>query len=79
MYNKALRLSSYSMTGGSMTMGQITNHMSVDATNILNSFQWIHYIWSIPYLVTYLDSVLTFAHIAAIASDFMTSKIRVKG
>ncbi|XP_063952974.1 ATP-binding cassette sub-family C member 9-like [Lytechinus pictus] len=51
VYSKALRLSSYSMTGGSMTMGQITNHMSVDATNILNSFQWIHYIWSIPYLV----------------------------
>ncbi|XP_030838922.1 ATP-binding cassette sub-family C member 9 isoform X2 [Strongylocentrotus purpuratus] len=51
VYSKALRLSSYSMTGGSMTMGQITNHMSVDATNILNSFQWIHYVWSIPYLV----------------------------
>lgn len=25
-----------------MTTGQITNHMLVDATNILNGFQWIH-------------------------------------
>ncbi|XP_071960045.1 ATP-binding cassette sub-family C member 8-like [Antedon mediterranea] len=49
VYDKALNLSTWTMTGGSMTMGQITNLMSVDAMNLLNSFQWVHYIWSIPY------------------------------
>ncbi|KAJ8047637.1 ATP-binding cassette sub-family C member 8 [Holothuria leucospilota] len=48
VYNKALRLSTWTISGGEMTTGQITNHMSVDATNILNCFQWIHYIWAIP-------------------------------
>ncbi|XP_022081106.1 ATP-binding cassette sub-family C member 8-like isoform X2 [Acanthaster planci] len=51
IYDKSLRLSSYTISGGSMTMGQITNHMSVDTTNILNSTQWVHYIWSIPFLI----------------------------
>ncbi|XP_071490287.1 ATP-binding cassette sub-family C member 9-like [Diadema antillarum] len=51
VYSKSLCLSSYSISGGSMTMGQITNHMSVDANNILNSVQWVHYVWSIPYLL----------------------------
>ncbi|XP_038067451.1 ATP-binding cassette sub-family C member 9-like [Patiria miniata] len=51
IYDKSLRLSSYTMSGGYMTMGQITNHMSVDTTNILNSAQWFHYIWSIPFVI----------------------------
>ncbi|XP_033646525.1 ATP-binding cassette sub-family C member 9-like [Asterias rubens] len=52
IYDKSLRLSSYTMTGGAMTMGQITNHMSVDTTNILNSTQWVHYVWSIPFVIS---------------------------
>ena len=37
----------------SMTMGLITNHMlvHVDALNLMNSVQWVHYIWPIPYQV----------------------------
>ena len=52
MYDKALCLSSWTISGGSMTMGLITNHMSVDALNLMNSVQWVHYIWSIPYQVS---------------------------
>ncbi|XP_033104385.1 ATP-binding cassette sub-family C member 9-like, partial [Anneissia japonica] len=47
VYDKALKLSTWTMTGGSMTMGQITNLMSVDAMNLLNSAQWVHYIWRV--------------------------------
>ncbi|XP_072027512.1 ATP-binding cassette sub-family C member 9-like [Amphiura filiformis] len=61
VYDKALCLSSWTISGGSMTMGVITNHMSVDATNLMNSMQWVHYVWSIPYqlagylLILYLE------------------------
>ncbi|XP_072027511.1 ATP-binding cassette sub-family C member 9-like isoform X2 [Amphiura filiformis] len=52
VYDKALCLSSWTISGGSMTMGLITNHMSVDALNLMNSMQWVHYVWSIPYVLT---------------------------
>ncbi|XP_038069146.1 ATP-binding cassette sub-family C member 9-like isoform X2 [Patiria miniata] len=48
VYEKSLRLSTYATTGGMMTVGQITNHMSTDAMNILFMFQTINYMWSIP-------------------------------
>ncbi|XP_022081543.1 ATP-binding cassette sub-family C member 9-like [Acanthaster planci] len=48
VYQKALRLSTYATTGGMMTVGQITNHMSTDAMNVLFMFQTINYLWSIP-------------------------------
>ncbi|XP_038067610.1 ATP-binding cassette sub-family C member 8-like [Patiria miniata] len=51
IYDKSLRLSSYTMTGGDMTMGQITNHMSVDTSNVMNSTQWVHYVWSVPFVI----------------------------
>ncbi|XP_071492094.1 ATP-binding cassette sub-family C member 9-like [Diadema antillarum] len=35
VYEKSLRLSTYAMSSGMMTMGQITNHMSVDCMNVL--------------------------------------------
>ncbi|XP_072179900.1 ATP-binding cassette sub-family C member 8-like [Diadema setosum] len=39
VYEKSLRLSSYAITGGLMTTGQITNHMSIDAANIQGAFK----------------------------------------
>ncbi|XP_071504808.1 ATP-binding cassette sub-family C member 9-like [Diadema antillarum] len=48
VYEKSLRLSTYATTGGMMTMGQITNHMSTDAMSLLFCFQMMHYCWSIP-------------------------------
>ncbi|XP_022081112.1 ATP-binding cassette sub-family C member 8-like isoform X2 [Acanthaster planci] len=60
IYDKSLQLSSYTISGGAMTMGQITNHMSVDTTNILNSAQWVHYVWSIPFVITGYMVILYF-------------------
>ncbi|XP_071815996.1 ATP-binding cassette sub-family C member 9-like isoform X3 [Apostichopus japonicus] len=60
VYDKALRISTYTISGGSMTTGQITNHMSVDAMNILMSFQYLHSAWSLPYqLLGYLVILYT--------------------
>ncbi|XP_071784449.1 ATP-binding cassette sub-family C member 8-like isoform X1 [Asterias amurensis] len=81
VYDKSLRLSSYTMTGGAMTMGQITNHMSVDTTNILNSTQWVHYVWSIPFVITGYLVILYFElGIAALIGSlifFITIPIQV--
>ena len=51
VYDKSLRLASYTLSSGSLTVGQITNHMSVDAINVLEAFQIIFYLFSVPYLV----------------------------
>ncbi|XP_038067062.1 ATP-binding cassette sub-family C member 8-like isoform X2 [Patiria miniata] len=51
IYEKSLRLSSFTMSGGGMTMGQITNHMSTDTTNVQTAVQYIQYIWGIPFLI----------------------------
>ncbi|XP_072025400.1 ATP-binding cassette sub-family C member 9-like [Amphiura filiformis] len=48
VYEKSLRLSTYAISGGEMTMGRITNHMSTDATAMLFLFQWLHHLWAIP-------------------------------
>ena len=48
VYEKSLRLSTFATTGGMMTMGQITNHMSTDAMAVLFMFQTIHYLVTIP-------------------------------
>ncbi|XP_071805798.1 ATP-binding cassette sub-family C member 9-like [Asterias amurensis] len=52
VYEKALRLSTYATTGGKMTMGQITNHMSTDAMAVLYMFQTFYYLFSIPIQIT---------------------------
>ncbi|XP_070560016.1 ATP-binding cassette sub-family C member 9-like [Ptychodera flava] len=51
VYEKSLHLSSWTISSGEMTMGQITNHMSVDANTLLYFFQTVHYIWSVPYQI----------------------------
>ena len=51
IYDKSLRLSTYALTGGSMTVGHVTNHMSTDAMNLLFYFQKMHFIWAIPFQV----------------------------
>ncbi|XP_072050857.1 ATP-binding cassette sub-family C member 9-like [Amphiura filiformis] len=48
IYDKSLRLSTYALSGGSMTVGHVTNHMSTDAMNLLFFFQKMHFIWAIP-------------------------------
>lgn len=51
VYNKGLRLSGLVINSGQMTMGQILNHMSQDATNLMMMFFFIHYVWSVPLTV----------------------------
>ena len=48
VYEKTLRLSTVATTGGKMTMGQITNHMSVDPNAIQFMFQMVNNLWAIP-------------------------------
>ncbi|XP_072179239.1 ATP-binding cassette sub-family C member 9-like [Diadema setosum] len=48
VYEKSMRLSTFAMSGGMMTMGQITNHMSVDANNVMMFFTMCNEIWAVP-------------------------------
>ncbi|XP_070557451.1 ATP-binding cassette sub-family C member 9-like [Ptychodera flava] len=49
IYDKSLRLSTWTLSSGDMAIGQITNHMSVDALSI-HWFTIGHtWIWPIPY------------------------------
>ncbi|XP_063952995.1 ATP-binding cassette sub-family C member 9-like isoform X1 [Lytechinus pictus] len=48
VYEKSLRLSTYAMSGGMMTMGQVTNHMSVDAANVQFFFDRGNEVWVAP-------------------------------
>ncbi|XP_030856170.1 ATP-binding cassette sub-family C member 9 isoform X1 [Strongylocentrotus purpuratus] len=51
VYAKSLRLSSSVIGSGSLTIGEITNHMSVDPRAIFLALQWFHSCWFIPYQV----------------------------
>ncbi|XP_071803247.1 ATP-binding cassette sub-family C member 9-like [Asterias amurensis] len=62
VFEKALRLSTFTTTGGQMTMGQITNHMASDATNVMTSVQTVSFLWSSPIKIT-LILVLTYFQI----------------
>ncbi|XP_078584948.1 ATP-binding cassette sub-family C member 9-like [Branchiostoma floridae x Branchiostoma japonicum] len=48
VYEKTLRLSSAALTGGTMTTGEVINHLSIDAGNIMDFFFFIFYLWSAP-------------------------------
>ncbi|XP_072027036.1 ATP-binding cassette sub-family C member 9-like [Amphiura filiformis] len=51
VYEKSLHLSSWSMNGGPMTIGEITNHISTDARHLINLSNYIHYVWSMPFQI----------------------------
>ncbi|XP_072179889.1 ATP-binding cassette sub-family C member 9-like [Diadema setosum] len=48
VYEKALRLSTQAMSGGAMSVGQVTNLMSADASNVMFYFFNVNEIWAIP-------------------------------
>ncbi|XP_071810168.1 ATP-binding cassette sub-family C member 9-like [Asterias amurensis] len=54
VYNKTLRLSGWTMTSGALTTGQITNFMSVDILHLMNFYQYGHYAYSLPLMITVL-------------------------
>ncbi|XP_022102306.1 ATP-binding cassette sub-family C member 9-like isoform X2 [Acanthaster planci] len=60
IYTKALRLATFATTGGQMTMGQITNHMSADATNVMTMIQSMHFLWSAPFQIAIILIFLYF-------------------
>ena len=63
IYSKALKLSSLTITGGKTTIGQIMNHMTMDAGFLMFLFFFIHYIWATPVQV---GTILTFSTFKAI-------------
>ena len=55
VYEKSLRLSSYTTNSnnkGSMTMGEISNYMAVDAAQLFWTFVVIHFVISTPVCVS---------------------------
>ena len=48
VYEKSLRLSTVATTGGTMDMGQITNHMSSDPIAMFFMFQMVNNLWVVP-------------------------------
>nr|XP_006820964.1 PREDICTED: ATP-binding cassette sub-family C member 9-like [Saccoglossus kowalevskii] len=54
VYEKSMRLSSWTMTSGDMTMGLITNHMSVDAISFYWWYLFINYLWTVPFQIIVL-------------------------
>ncbi|XP_054751630.2 ATP-binding cassette sub-family C member 9-like [Lytechinus pictus] len=82
VYWKSMRMSTYAISGGMMTMGQITNHMSVDANNVMMFFQLSNEIWAVP-LKIIITLVLLYRQLgypALIASSlfFLTFPIQIK-
>ena len=48
VYDKALRLSVWTLTSGQLSQGAIANHLSVDAYNLKMIFYMIHHMWALP-------------------------------
>ncbi|CAH1800691.1 unnamed protein product [Owenia fusiformis] len=48
VYHKSLRLSTYTMSEGTMTQGQILNHMSNDCFHVMMLFYMGHFAWTLP-------------------------------
>ena len=57
VYSKALKLSSLTITSGKQTVGQIMNHMTMDASFLMWLFFFIHYIWATPVQVSAIELV----------------------
>ncbi|XP_071784244.1 ATP-binding cassette sub-family C member 9-like [Asterias amurensis] len=60
VYDKSLRLTNYSNCKGSLNVGQITNHISTDASNIYSCFTLLHQAWIMPLLGFLTISLLFF-------------------
>ncbi|XP_038076865.1 ATP-binding cassette sub-family C member 9-like [Patiria miniata] len=60
VYKKALRLATFTLSGGQMSMGQVTNHMSADAANVQVMFQFINFLWSAPFQIIIILILLYF-------------------
>ena len=48
VFEKSLRVSTFVISSGEMTTGQITNHMSTDAMNIFTMAQYIIWMVTVP-------------------------------
>ena len=48
VYSKALRLSTWTMSEGGVSVGQVMNHMSVDPLNLVWLFYFGNFTWSLP-------------------------------
>ncbi|XP_022080967.1 ATP-binding cassette sub-family C member 9-like isoform X2 [Acanthaster planci] len=66
VYNKSLRLSSWTVTSGAMTTGQITNLMSVDSLNLMMFYQYGQYAYSLPIMITVLMAMMV--HLLGVAA-----------
>ncbi|KAK7499155.1 hypothetical protein BaRGS_00009702 [Batillaria attramentaria] len=58
VYSKVLRLSTLALNNGLLTVGQIMNNMSVDATFLMYFFYFVHYIWAVPVQVSITLAIL---------------------
>ena len=54
VYEKSLQLSTYHLSSGAMSTGHVTNHISVDAYNIMYFFYNFNETWAIPIKVRFL-------------------------
>ncbi|XP_072018399.1 ATP-binding cassette sub-family C member 9-like [Amphiura filiformis] len=58
IYEKSLRI--YNLSGGDLTMGEITNHMSTDAMNLHHFCEKMHLTWSVPTQLVCVVIILIF-------------------
>ena len=54
-----MQLSSWSLTQGHMTQGQIVNHMAVDSLHVMFFIYMVHYNWSLVFNVSLTCSMIS--------------------
>ena len=52
IYDKSLKLSTWSLTSGDMTQGQMVNYIAVDSYNLMYLFYFFNYCWAVPIQVS---------------------------
>ncbi|XP_033637853.1 ATP-binding cassette sub-family C member 9-like [Asterias rubens] len=60
VFEKSLRISTFVISNGDMTMGQIANHMSTDAINIFYMVQFICWMVTVPIQIVVTMTLLVF-------------------
>ncbi|XP_014681970.1 PREDICTED: ATP-binding cassette sub-family C member 9-like [Priapulus caudatus] len=58
IYNKALKLASWNDKGSGINVGEITNHLSTDASNLLMAASFFHFTWTIPLEIVFIACML---------------------